>query len=91
MDHVDHVDQEILMEVLEVREAIEEAETEEDVRVLEAENAGKMRRCAQRLEDFFARDDLQGAKTEVGRLRYWCAIEEVLRGWEKGKKVVLEH
>lgn len=79
------------MKVLEVREAIEEAETEEEVKALETENAGRIGECVGRLEKSFARDDLQGARKEVGRLRYWCAIEEALKGWERGKRVVLEH
>lgn len=74
-----------------MREGIEEAQTEDDVRVLEAENRGKIGECVERLEEFFARDNLDGARKEVGRLRYWCSIEDALRGWEKGKKIVLEH
>lgn len=74
-----------------MREAIDEAETEKEVKALEAENAGRIGECVGRLEDFFARDDLQGARKEVGRLKYWSSIEEALKGWEKGKNVVLEH
>lgn len=75
----DGVDQELLKEVLEVREAIEEAETEEDAKALEAENAGRIRECVARLKDSFVRDELQVARKEVGRLRYWCSIEEALK------------
>lgn len=69
----------LLKEVLAVREAIEEAETETDLKALEAGNAGRMGKCVGRLEDFFARDDLQGAKKEAEILRYWCVIEEALK------------
>ncbi|MCJ1464568.1 hypothetical protein MMC07_003181 [Pseudocyphellaria aurata] len=74
------VDQGLLMDVLKVREAIEEAETEEDMKALEAENGSRIGKCVGQLEDYFARDDLQGAREEVGRLRYWCAIQETLKG-----------
>lgn len=67
------------MKVLEVREAVEKAETEEDVKALEAENGERMGVCVGKLEDCFARDDLQGARKEVGILRYWCAIQEALK------------
>lgn len=77
------------MDVLKVREAIEEAETEEEVKALERENAARIRKCVGQLEDSFARDALQGARKELGRLRYWCTIEETLKGWETGKEVDL--
>ena len=85
------MDEELLMEVLEVREAIEEAETEEAIKRLDKENTERIGGCVERLEGFFGMDDLEGARREVGRLRYWCSIEDALRGWERGKKVVLEH
>lgn len=79
------------MDVLQVREAIEEAEKEEEVKALEKDNAERIRKCVSQLEDSFARDDLRGARKELGRLRYWCTVEETLKEWEMGKKVVLWH
>lgn len=78
-------DQELIMDVLEVREAIEDAETPEEILKLQGLNAERIRACVERLEEFFARDDLCGARTEVGRLKYWCSIEEALREWDIGK------
>lgn len=85
-DYVDDSsDQGLIMEVLEVREAIEDAETPEEIAKLQGLNAERIRDCVERLEEFFAKDDLPGARTEVGRLKYWCSIEEALREWEVGK------
>lgn len=84
-DYVDDSsDQGLIMDVLEVREAIEDAETPEEIAKLQGMNAERIRGCVARLEDFFGKDDLPGARTEVGRLKYWCSIEEALREWEGG-------
>lgn len=81
----DNSDQELIMDVLEIREAIEDAERPEEIANLQGLNAERIRACVERLEKLFAKDDLRGAKTEVGRLKYWCSIEEALREWDIGK------
>lgn len=73
------------MDVLEIREAIEDAETLEEIAKLQELNAERIRACEERLEELFAKDDLRGTRTEVGILKYWCSIEEALREWEIGK------
>lgn len=73
------------MDVLEIREAIEDAETPEEIAKLQSLNAERIRACVERLEELFAKDELSGTKTEVGRLKYWCSIEEALREWDIGK------
>ncbi|KAI8629413.1 Co-chaperone Hsc20 [Xylariaceae sp. FL1651] len=84
-------DPELLMLVLETRETIEEAEDEADLEGLRAENEARIRDCEARLEELFARDDLEAAKAEAVRLRYWINIRESIHNWEKGKPVVLQH
>ena len=79
------------MEVMEAREAIEEAESEEEVRVLWDVNEGRIERSVGVLEEAFRRDDVEGAGREAVRLRYWVNIKESLDAWEKGKPVVLVH
>ena len=81
----------LLMEVMEAREAIEEAESEEEVRVLQDVNEGRIERSVRVLEEAFRRDDVEGAGREAVRLRYWVNIKESLDAWEKGKPVVLMH
>lgn len=81
----------LLMEVMEAREAIEEAESEEEVRVLWDVNEGRIERSVGVLEEAFRRDDVEGAGREAVRLRYWVNIKESLDAWEKGKPVVLVH
>lgn len=84
-------DPELLMEVLEARELIEEAESEGDLVGLREENDEKIRRSEEVLEQAFKEDDIAGAREEAVKLRYWINIKESIDGWEKGKPVVLQH
>lgn len=86
-----HEDQELLLEVLGLRERIEELETEEEVEEMRAENESRIEECVEELERAFAEDDIGRAKKEAVRLRYWVNVADVLREWERGKPVVLEH
>lgn len=84
-------DPNLLMEVLETRELIEEAESENDLVKLRSENDGRVERSVKILEKAFQEDDVEVAKTEAVKLRYWVNIRESLDAWEKGKPVVLVH
>ena len=84
-------DPELLMEVLEARETIEEAQSEEDLAELKEVNERKIEYSEGALEDAFGKDDLERAKGEAVRLRYWVNIRDSLHAWEKGKPVVLVH
>ena len=79
------------MEVLEVREAIESAEEEGELEGLKAVNSARIRESEGVLERCFGEDDIESAKREAVRLRYWENVRESLEGWEKGKPVVLVH
>ncbi|KAI1073511.1 Co-chaperone Hsc20 [Whalleya microplaca] len=84
-------DPELLMLVLETREAIEEADEEGDLEDLKAENEERIARSVEELECEFAEDRLEEARRETVRLRYWVNIRESINNWEKGKPIVLEH
>ena len=84
-------DEELLTQVLEVREGIEAAGEEGQLAGMKGENEGRIGESEGVLEGAFGRDDLEGAKREVVRLRYWMGIKEALDAWEKGKPVVLGH
>ncbi|KAK4996886.1 molecular chaperone [Elasticomyces elasticus] len=84
-------DPDLLMEVLETRETIEEAETEDDLLPLKEINEGRIEQSGKVLEEAFGKDDLERAKEEAVKLRYWVNIKESLVAWEKGKPVVLVH
>ncbi|KAJ4371988.1 molecular chaperone [Neocucurbitaria cava] len=84
-------DPELLMEVLEARERIEEAEKEEDLAEMKSVNEERIEESTRVLEEAFQEDDLEKAKAEAVKLRYWVNIRESIHGWEKGVPVVLQH
>ncbi|RFU33573.1 hypothetical protein B7463_g2732, partial [Scytalidium lignicola] len=81
----------LLMEVLETREEIEAAREEEELVELKAVNEERIEASEKILEEAFKADDLEKAKIESVKLRYWVNIKESLDNWEKGRPVVLEH
>lgn len=84
-------DPELLMEVLEAREAIEDADTEEDLIQMKDSNDQRIKDSEDVLEDAFKADDVELAKSEAVKLRYWINIKESIDNWERGKPVVLQH
>jgi molecular chaperone HscB len=85
-------DQELLMEVLEAQEEVLEASSEEDLEPLHSRNRERIEKSLKALEKAFEEDDLETAKREAVRLRYWRNVEETLKAWEKGKGPhVLQH
>lgn len=84
-------DPELLMEVLEVREAIEAAQEENELEGMKRKNDRNIERSESILDQAFKNEDIEGAKDEAVRLRYWTNIKESLDGWERGKAVVLVH
>ncbi|KAK2749719.1 hypothetical protein FQN55_002955 [Onygenales sp. PD_40] len=84
-------DPETLMQVLEVQEMIEEAQDEVMVAALKEENEERIKGCVAMLGDALDKGDVEGARKECVRLRYWYTIREGLREWEPGKGVRLVH
>ncbi|MCJ1254619.1 hypothetical protein MMC24_002434 [Lignoscripta atroalba] len=84
-------DPELLMEVLEMRENIEAAEDETELESMKETNDAKIEESVRILDAAFKADDIDGAKEEAVKLRYWINIKESLDAWEKGKPVVLVH
>lgn len=84
-------DPSLLALVLEAHEEISEAESEEDLAALRRTNDERIRESEEVLERAFREDDVQAAKKEAVRLRYWVNIKESLDNWEEGRPVVLQH
>ncbi|KAK0660852.1 HSCB C-terminal oligomerization domain-containing protein [Cercophora samala] len=84
-------DPELLMTVLESREIIEEADTEQDLEELREENERRIEEAEKGLEEAFKGEDVERAKEEAVRLRYWMNIREGVNNWERGRGVVLQH
>ncbi len=60
----------LLAETLELREALGEAETRDDVEVLARRADEDIRVCIEQLAELFAADDLEGACRQTTRLKY---------------------
>ncbi|KAK2020003.1 Fe-S protein assembly co-chaperone HscB [Colletotrichum eremochloae] len=84
-------DPELLMIVLEAREEIEEATSESELEGQRAANDERIRESEEVLEEAFRHDDIETAKREAVKLRYWVNIQESLNNWEAGKPIVLQH
>ncbi|KAJ5818245.1 hypothetical protein N7474_003836 [Penicillium riverlandense] len=82
------LDAETLMEVMEVQETIEEVgaspEAEADINALKEENEARILGCIGALARAFDGGDLEGARRECIRLRFWYSVGEGLREWEPG-------
>ena len=81
----------LLMDVLEMRETIEEVEDEKDLESLKEHNNANIQESERVLERAFQDNDIEMAKDEAVKLRYWINIKDSLNSWEKGKPVVLVH
>lgn len=81
-------DNETLMQVLEVQEAIEEAEDEATIGELKVENEARVEECVRSLGEAFDRGDIEGARKQCIRLRFWYSVREGLREWEPGNRNV---
>ena len=84
-------DQTLLMEILETHEALEDAETEADIDALKIQNSARVEKSIAELERSFAANDIEAAAREAVRLRYWKNIEDGLKNWVAGERVVLQH
>lgn len=79
------------MEVLDMREEIEDTQEEEELEEMKRINDERIAASEGVLDGAFKQDNLGRAKEEAVRLRYWVNIKESLDGWEKGRPVVLVH
>lgn len=84
-------DPELLMVVLEAHETIEDAAGYEDLEALTRENEARIDESENVLEEAFHKDDVETAKVEAVRLRYWVNIRQAVHDWEEGKPAVLQH
>lgn len=82
----------LLMEVMEVREGIEEAGSRDEIEAMKAENEHRKKACEDRLDKLFKAGDVEAARRETVKLGYWVNVGTALEGWEKpGDGRVSEH
>lgn len=87
-------DTDTLMVVMEAQEELEEADGDGGKEVVERlmeENRARIRETEQELGNAFESGDVDRARNETVRLKYWRSLEGGLRDWEPGKEVRLTH
>ncbi|KFH66282.1 hypothetical protein MVEG_08381 [Podila verticillata NRRL 6337] len=82
---------ELLMEVMEARELLEDAQTEDEVQDLKNVNDARVQETCQGLSEAFKEKDLEKAKELAIKLQYWIRIQNVIRDWAAGKPIVADH
>ncbi|KAG0325798.1 hypothetical protein BG004_003114, partial [Podila humilis] len=86
-------DPELLMEVMEARELLEDAQTEDEVQDLKTQNDTRIKDTVQGLSQAFNKTpmDLEKAKELAIQLQYWIRIQNVIRDWAAGKPIIADH
>lgn len=79
------------MEVMDAREAVENAEEEHELDHIKKENEERIRITEERLGERFEQGDWDGARELAIRLRYWVNVRESIAGWEKGQGGGVNH
>ncbi|PWN47932.1 Co-chaperone Hsc20 [Violaceomyces palustris] len=86
-------DPELLMEVMELREALEDAGSEEEANAVREENSQFLNSSIKALADAFSSNppDLEKAKKATIELRYWTNIEKAAREWSPNDRIEIHH
>lgn len=79
------------MTVLEVREAIEEAGSHDDLDIIKAENQERIKDVQKKLIQAFREGNAEDARDRTIELRYWEGLRKACDEWEPGKRVELTH
>ncbi|EPQ27261.1 uncharacterized protein PFL1_05184 [Pseudozyma flocculosa PF-1] len=86
-------DPELLMEVMELREKLEEAQSEQEATSVREENQKFLDAAVEELGKAFGSSppNLETARKAAVELRYWTNIDKAAREWSPGKRVELQH
>lgn len=86
-------DTEVLMQVMELREALEEAVSEQEAEQVLHDNQVRFDEAIAQLRNAFASSPprLEDARKASVGLRYWTNIQKAAKEWQPGKRVELEH
>ena len=77
-------DMDLLEEVMDVRNFIDNATEDTELEGTRRENEERIKEGEEELTKCFEEDDLEGARRECVRMRYWRNVRESIDGWEKG-------
>lgn len=86
-----HDDMELLSLIMETRESLEEAVTQEHVDQIRHSNNQLRSDTVQSLDSAFNNQQWHQAKLLAIKLRYLNNVENVCREWMPGQEIVLQH
>ncbi|KAJ1679112.1 molecular chaperone, partial [Spiromyces aspiralis] len=84
-------DAELLMEVLEMREALEECKNEEQLAELRVKNNANVDRVIKALTEAFRNRDYGAAQGLTIQLQYWDNLRQAIHHWTPGKPSFINH
>ncbi|ORX99775.1 Co-chaperone Hsc20, partial [Basidiobolus meristosporus CBS 931.73] len=84
-------DPELLMEVLEAREELEDAQTEAEAENVKLANDARMKATIKELSLTFKNNDIDQAKALTTQLRYWVNIKKAVQDWSPHKQISFNH
>lgn len=86
-------DPSLLMQVMDLREQLEEAQSEQDVEGIQAENNEYLQSTLRKIDALLEKEEVDWEKMKklTVELRYWSNIEDVCREWQPGKAITLHH
>lgn len=84
-------DAQLLMTVLEVREAIEDAGDHDEIEAIKQENDVRIKNVQRELAEAFQHGRAEEARDKTIELRYWEGLRRACDDWEPGKRVELVH
>lgn len=79
------------MEVMDAQESIESASSQVEIDELKVQNRARIQETEARMGRAFEDGDVERARQECVRLKYWVSLQEGLDGWEEGEEVRLIH
>ncbi|KAF7446287.1 co-chaperone protein HscB mitochondrial precursor [Pyrenophora tritici-repentis] len=71
-------DMQLLLEVMETREMLEEAEWDGNLKEIWDKNENRIKKNVKAIDRAFKRDDLEAAKKAAVSLRYWVNIRDTI-------------
>ncbi|KAG1152937.1 hypothetical protein G6F37_000650 [Rhizopus arrhizus] len=74
-------DPELLMEVMELREELEEVANEGELQVVKEKNDEKFKETIEKLQTAFDKEDYAQAKELAIELQYWSSIQNAIHEW----------
>ncbi|XP_011552817.3 iron-sulfur cluster co-chaperone protein HscB [Plutella xylostella] len=86
-EQTDH-DPEFLMEIMEINEAVESAETEADIMKLNKENKSVIESLQKQLSSSFSDGDMKQVTKLLARLKYYTSIENQIQGAIRSKGII---